>query len=369
MKVLFSIFVAICLSSSFYGCQSSSARLGMAEAYFPKAQLLQEGIVNKYYLHYKSADDDEVATNIEYQKLLLTAPDELEINYFDAGYELNKTRRFKFQEDQMALIQEQEYFRADTFKFTLSSSPCLHWKGGNAESEKTVTRQNRTQHLKRTQQSIRDTLILNRPAKIIEGTLKSIVDTLVMDYRISEIFVQDMGLFEQVIKWPGGFSRLELVEQIPVQTFQKLRASAEKRIGYIDPEKVLFGAENFQPCDRDFIIDYYNGDPDAAYTGGKRALWQSILPQLDTTALDSESGYLTFRFIVNCKGEAGWFVLEQTSLDYRKKTFDAATIRHLSDIVTTLKTWQPAMLRGQAFDAYTYLTFKLKDGEIVDLLP
>lgn len=359
------------LSFVFFGCKPMNAQFGMGSAFFPKADALEEGLVNKYYFHYKAPDSYDTATDIEYQVVQFYKPDELIFRYYDAGFELKKIRRFKFEEKHLRLIEEKDYFLKDTFPFQLSGSPYLEWKttGGHL-FEKSVTQGKIRQTWKRSQQEARDTTVLGRPAKVISGVLEFRSDTTVTRYQFREVYTRGIGLFESVLQQPGGGSKLELVEQMPLQVFQNLADQADKRIGYIHPDSALFGAGSFQPCgDSRQILDYYNGTPDAGYTGGKRALWAAINPQVDPAALRRESGYLTFRFVVNCKGEAGWFVLEQAGLDYRKKVFDQQTIRHLSGIVAGLKAWHPTVFRGKPQDAYCYLTFKLKDGEIVDLLP
>lgn len=38
-------------------------------------------------------------------------------------------------------------------------------------------------------------------------------------------------------------------------------------------------------------------------------------------------------------------------------------------ITASLTEWEPAIHRGEPADAYAYLTYKLKDGELVELLP
>jgi len=371
MKLFFWFAFTTLLSSGFFGCKPADAKLGMGGAYFPKADLLEEGLVNKYYFHFKAPDSYDTATNIEYHHVRLSKPDELIFQYYDAGFELTKRRRFRFNDEHVRLIHEQDYFQKDTFLFDLSDSPYIIWKiSSDHQFEKSLTRLNKKQTWKRSQRDVRDTIVLGRQAKIIEGVLEVSVDTGITRYQFTEIFAGGIGFFESIYRQQGGGYRLELVEQIPARVFQDQVAGASKRIGYINPDSVLFGAGKFELCGEfGQILDYYNGTPDAGYTGGKRGLWTAINPQLDPNALRGESGYLTFRFVVNCKGEAGWFVLEQAGLDYRKKEFDGQTIGHLSKIVASLKTWHPTVVRGKAYDAYCYLTFKLKDGEIVDLLP
>ena len=90
-------------------------------------------------------------------------------------------------------------------------------------------------------------------------------------------------------------------------------------IGYIDPATAL-GDKEFKTCS-DRIYEYYNFEPYAGYKYGKRALRDSIAKKY--SAIGNESGYLTFRFVVNCKGSAGRYQIIENDLDLKPKKFGA----------------------------------------------
>ena len=167
-----------------------------------------------------------------------------------------------------------------------------------------------------------------------------------------------------------GKNWTELVEQIPIEQFQKMANHGRHRLAYIDPEKTMDEATDFKICN-ERIADYYNHDIGhfPILKGGKNAMQKLLNTQLDKTKLFKESGYLTFRFVVNCEGVAGRFITEQTDLDFQGKTFNPETVSHLYEIVKNIKDWRTTMIRKEARDAYAYITFKLNDGEIIELLP
>jgi hypothetical protein len=183
-------------------------------------------------------------------------------------------------------------------------------------------------------------------------------------------YVEGIGLFHIKKNFPDGQKIFELVEQMPLSAFIKLKKHDLKRVGYIDPSKTLDNNDNFRLCFKEELIhDYYNSSPQGSYAKGKKAMVKIISSKLQKEKLHNESGYLTFRFVVNCRGEAGRFVTEESSLDYEKKAFNKETIKHLFTILhQNLEKWQP-VVTDEPKDAYFYVTFKLRNGEIIEILP
>ena len=224
------------------------------------------------------------------------------------------------------------------------------------------------------QTELKDSTVMDSPAKVISFASNNYRvfrgDTMRWVFDSENVYVKNIGLYTHKFETDAGRYRSELVEQMPLSEFEKRAAHGLKRVAYIDPEKVMDKGSNFETCERyDKIFDYYNGDPDGSFIGGKGALWQAIIPQLEKEAIEGQSGYLTFRFIINCEGEIGNFILEQADLDFQKTEFSAKAVNHLFRIVRSLKKWQPCHIQKVPRDSYAYLTFKLKDGELIELLP
>lgn len=136
-------------------------------------------------------------------------------------------------------------------------------------------------------------------------------------------------------------------------------------IGYIDPDKAL-GSKDFKTC-KDEIYEYYNSEPDGGYKYGKKALRDSV--QRKYQASISESGYLTFRFVVNCQGKAGRYLVIENDLDFKPKKFNAELVSQFFSITQELKEWRPVVLENESRDYYMYITYKLLDGKIIEILP
>ena len=136
-------------------------------------------------------------------------------------------------------------------------------------------------------------------------------------------------------------------------------------IGYVDPNTAS-GDKDFKTC-RDEIYEYYNSEPDGGYKHGKKALRDSVLKKYSASV--KESGYLTFRFVVNCEGKAGRYMVIQNNLDLEPKVFDEDLTSQLLTITQGLKEWRPVVLENVSRDYYMYITYKMLDGKIIEILP
>lgn len=81
------------------------------------------------------------------------------------------------------------------------------------------------------------------------------------------------------------------------------------------------------------------------------------------------TGYVTFRFIIDCAGHRlPRTQVLQTDAAYQQATFQPELLTALYAFVQTLTEWKPAKSpRPTNYSAY--LTFKLKDGQVVAVVP
>jgi hypothetical protein len=134
---------------------------------------------------------------------------------------------------------------------------------------------------------------------------------------------------------------------------------------YIDPETALL-SEGFELCS-EYIFQYYNPER-ATYSKGKNGLRNSILSNYKNNNY-TDSGYLNFRFIINCKGEAGRFVIHENDLNLEPKKFTKELKDQLFKLTTQLKKWNPNIIDGELVDSYMYLSYRIEHGNITEILP
>lgn len=84
------------------------------------------------------------------------------------------------------------------------------------------------------------------------------------------------------------------------------------------------------------------------------------------------SGYITFRFTVGCDGKviAKTQVL-QTDERYTKHTFDKQFVSELYAFFKTLTKWKVARMpaTNEAIAYAAFITFKIKNGEVINIVP
>jgi hypothetical protein len=84
----------------------------------------------------------------------------------------------------------------------------------------------------------------------------------------------------------------------------------------------------------------------------------------------SGSGYITFRFVIDCAGfRQPMTQVLQTDASYVATHFRPELVNELYAFLKTLKDWRVATRSGQAVSYFTYLTFKITDGKVVAVIP
>ncbi|MFL0082026.1 hypothetical protein V2647_10250 [Tenacibaculum maritimum] len=125
---------------------------------------------------------------------------------------------------------------------------------------------------------------------------------------------------------------------------------------------------SFVVCNEERIFQYYSVG--TSYIGGRKAIRKKIFTELKNTNLefDKKTGYITFRFIVNCKGQAGRYRYKEVDSDFFKTTFKTSEVEKLKKAITVLDNWNSGILKDDVnVDSYYHINFKIIDGEIIDI--
>lgn len=138
-----------------------------------------------------------------------------------------------------------------------------------------------------------------------------------------------------------------------------------ERVAYINPETSLL-SKDFETCE-DYIFDYYNPER-ATYSEGKNGLRTFILSNYKNKNY-TDSGYLNIRFVINCNGETGRYIIHENNLDLEPKSFNKDLVKQLFNLTVQLKTWNPNVIRGEKRDSYMYISYRIENGEITQIIP
>lgn len=127
---------------------------------------------------------------------------------------------------------------------------------------------------------------------------------------------------------------------------------------------------NFKRCISDdrFMYQYYNDSKGFQYKGEKYEI-EKKLKSLSLKELSGKSGYITIRFVVNCEGKTGLFRMKQMNEDYKEFVFDEKLSNQLLIFTKSLNGWAPKEIEGKKIDYYQYLTYKIENGQVSEILP
>ncbi|WP_456441208.1 hypothetical protein [Psychroserpens sp.] len=135
---------------------------------------------------------------------------------------------------------------------------------------------------------------------------------------------------------------------------------------YIDPETALLN-ERFIVCNENYILQYYNTQ-ELPYPNKKNGFRNYInLAYVNNNY--SDSGYLNIRFIINCEGEVGRFVIHENNLDLEPNTFNKDLKNQLFKLTSEAKGWKPIFLHDEDRDSYMYVSYRIENGEITEIIP
>lgn len=366
-------FILILATALLYACNSEEEVSGVL-SYYPPQDLLEEGVVNKYYVHYYPANPDAKSrTNISYYLMKKSGEDRLSLELYNAGFQLTSTLLFRIGEEKIWLEDHQRIFRADTSAAKITASLYESWYGKQDSAFVEIFEfDDRRYQYAAKQLSVEETTIDELPARLFTKELEitHLNEGEVVHSETESIsYVKGFGFYGANIEINSGREVYELVEQMPLKKFEKLKDHGRHRVGYIDPSRTLGESEGFELCNHELkVANYYNPES-GGHAEGKNVLEETIRSQLDEAILDDQSGILIFRFAVNCEGEAGWFKAEGYDLAYNEKAFDQRTVDHFFEILSKLKNWKPVNIEGEKRDAYFYLNFRITDGKLIEILP
>ncbi|MEO1485430.1 MAG: hypothetical protein AAFU57_06775, partial [Bacteroidota bacterium] len=83
----------------------------------------------------------------------------------------------------------------------------------------------------------------------------------------------------------------------------------------------------------------------------------------------TDSGYLNIRFVINCEGVAGRYIIHENNLDLEPTPLNPDMVEQIFELTAQLKQWNPNVIRGNIWDSYMYLSYRIENGEITEILP
>jgi hypothetical protein len=73
--------------------------------------------------------------------------------------------------------------------------------------------------------------------------------------------------------------------------------------------------------------------------------------------------------VINCEGEAGRYIIHENHLDLNPTKLEPQMVEHLFELTSQLKKWNPNIIKGEPKDSYMFITYRIENGKIVEILP
>ncbi|MCF6279787.1 MAG: hypothetical protein L3J14_05505 [Flavobacteriaceae bacterium] len=138
-------------------------------------------------------------------------------------------------------------------------------------------------------------------------------------------------------------------------------------VGYIDQENALLN-NVYELCGKGLIHKTHHGAPDDAFEVSKKRFRETILSEYKNENY-TDSGYLNFRFLVNCEGNAGWFEIIEMNLDLEEINLSDAMVNELLILTSNSKHWKILKHNKVSKNYYMYISYRIENGRIVEILP
>lgn len=126
---------------------------------------------------------------------------------------------------------------------------------------------------------------------------------------------------------------------------------------------------DFKICNEEVVFQYYNFGKGVQYKGEKPQITAHFTRGLTQQGDPTDTGFLTIRFVVNCQGATGRFRVQGIDNNYQEKKFSPGLTDQLLSLTKKLDGWVIGEYEGKVFDYYQYLTFKIENGTLVEIMP
>ncbi len=141
----------------------------------------------------------------------------------------------------------------------------------------------------------------------------------------------------------------------------------------LDSKQENMQLDDFQTCNSYLYRNnphhryYYK---DTFYKGGIYKINKLFRTQYKAPEASTESGLIKIEFIVNCKGKPGRFKMMEFDENYRLKTFPKDISKQIFEFTKTLTDWNAGVNKQrEPIDTYRFLTYKIKNGKVVEIFP
>lgn len=103
--------------------------------------------------------------------------------------------------------------------------------------------------------------------------------------------------------------------------------------------------------------------------GEKPAIVKYFKERYQSRGFEKVNRYVTIRFYVSKAGKAGKFRMQAMNFDYQATACDEQCCEQILQLTKQFRGWKPIEHEGKAYGYYCYLSFKIVNGTLKELMP
>lgn len=139
-------------------------------------------------------------------------------------------------------------------------------------------------------------------------------------------------------------------------------------VGYIDQSKALLN-DKHELCNKGALMHTYSSASLKAYAGSKKRFRNALNNTFNAKTNYTDSGYLNFRFLVNCEGNAGWFEIVEMDLDLKETPLNKDMVNDLFEFTSNSEHWDVVSYNEKARNYYMYISYRIENGKVTEIIP
>lgn len=125
------------------------------------------------------------------------------------------------------------------------------------------------------------------------------------------------------------------------------------------------------PC-KNYNAYYYEGNGRHKYPEASSTILKDVLSFLKAKSNSYKgNGYITFQFMIDCAGKKmNKTRVLQTDEKYINYHFDKRFVAELYAFLNTMDKWKVFKTRlGEILSYHAFITFKIKNGKVINIIP
>lgn len=138
-------------------------------------------------------------------------------------------------------------------------------------------------------------------------------------------------------------------------------------VGYIDQSKALLN-DTYKLCNDGSLLHTYSSAGLKAYKGTKKKFRDTLNKEFNTNTY-TDSGYVNFRFLVNCEGNAGWFEIIEMDLDLKEQPMNNKLVNELLEFTSGQERWNVLSYQNKPQNYYMYVSYRIENGKVTEIIP